>query len=135
MYEPIIDPMIFYWMDVLSKVQTLPIPLAFLSLISVCVAGMAYIEYSDEQNIVYKVGKRLSCVFILLFLISLPLSFFIPDKDTMYKMLIAKQVTPHNIQVTRETAEKLIDTIGEKLDKVADKATDKVVRVVQEVKK
>lgn len=135
MYEPIIDPMIFYWMDVLSKVQTLPIPLAFLSLISVCVAGMAYIEYSDEQNIVYKVGKRLSCVFILLFLISLPLSFFIPDKDTMYKMLIAKQVTPHNIQVTGETAEKLIDTIGEKLDKVADKATDKVVRVVQEVKK
>lgn len=135
MYEPIIDPMIFYWMDVLSKVQTLPIPLAFLSLISVCVAGMAYIEYSDEQNIVYKVGKRLSCVFILLFLISLPLSFFIPDKDTMYKMLIAKQVTPTQHSSNRETAEKLIDTIGEKLDKVADKATDKVVRVVQEVKK
>lgn len=48
MYEPIIDPMVFYWMDVLSKVQTLPIALAFLSLISTCVAGIAYVEYSDE---------------------------------------------------------------------------------------
>lgn len=124
MYEPIIDPMIFYWMDVLSKVQALPITLAFLSLISTCVAGMAYVAYSNEQHIIYKVGKRLSCVFIFLFLISLPLSFFMPDKDTMYKMMIAKQITPHNLQIS-----------GDTVDKALDKITDKVVRVVQEAKK
>lgn len=124
MYEPIIDPMLFYWMDVLSKVQALPIPLAFLSLISTCVAGMAYVEYSNEQHITYKVGRRLSCVFISLFLISLPLSFFMPDKDTMYKMMIAKQITPHNLQIS-----------GDTVDKALDKITDKVVRVVQEAKK
>ena len=118
MYEPIIDPMLFYWIDIASKLQDLPIVLAFLTGVSLCVAGLAYKDYSTEQNIICKCGKILSCIFILLFLISLPLSFFMPDKDTIYKMLIAKQVTPHNLQVTGDTVDKALDKIAEKIIKV-----------------
>lgn len=42
----------------------------------------------------------------------------------MYKMLIAKQVTPHNLQVT-----------GETVDKALDKLAEKIINVTQEVKK
>lgn len=135
MYEPIIDPMVFYWMDVVSKLQLLPIAFAFMVFCTGFVTGIAHDDYSSEQNMVFKCGKVMTYLCVALLFISIPLSFFIPDKTTMSKMIAAKYMTPHNIQVTGETAEKLIETIGEKLDKVADKATDKVVRVVQEVKK
>ena len=34
-------------------------------------------------------------------------------------MLIAKQVTPHNLQVTGETVDKALDKVAEKIIKVA----------------
>lgn len=135
MYEPIIDPMVFYWIDLAEKLQIAPIGVAILGLLLALFLSCYFIEADLSTRQENKIQKIAVTIFSVLFIATSLLAFLIPSKDTMYKMLIAKQVTPHNIQVTGETAEKLIDTIGEKLDKVADKATDKVVRVVQEVKK
>lgn len=124
MYEPIIDPMIFYWMDILSNIQRLPILLLLPMVLCLGITALSHNEYKEDQNFVYKWGKIVSTSMIVLWLISIPVSFFIPTTDTMYKMLIAKQVTPHTLQVTGETAEVIVDKIS-----------DKLINVIQEVKK
>lgn len=124
MYEPIIDPMIFYWMDVLSNIKSLPYFLFILLVIFSGGACVTYTDYCKEQPPVHRVAKRIAICLLILCPISASLSFFIPSKDTMYKMLIAKQVTPHTLQVTGETAEVIVDKIS-----------DKLINVIQEVKK
>lgn len=124
MYEPIIDPMIFYWMDVLSNIKSLPYFLFILLVIFSGGACVTYTDYCKEQSPVHRVAKRIAICLLILCPISASLSFFIPSKDTMYKMLIAKQVTPHTLQVTGETAEVIVDKIS-----------DKLINVIQEVKK
>ena len=124
MYEPIIDPMIFYWMDILSNIQRLPILLLLPMVLCLGITALSHNEYKEDQNFVHKWGKIVSTSMIVLWLISIPVSFFIPTRDTMYKMLIAKQVTPHTLQVTGETAEVIVDKIS-----------DKLINVIQEVKK
>lgn len=124
MYEPIIDPMIFYWMDILSNIQRLPILLLLPIGLCLGITALSHNEYKEDQNFVHKWGKIVSTSMIVLWLISIPVSFFIPTTDTMYKMLIAKQVTPHTLQVTGETAEVIVDKIS-----------DKLINVIQEVKK
>lgn len=124
MYEPIIDPMIFYWMDILSNIQRLPILLPLPMVLCLGITALSHNEYKEDQNFVHKWGKIVSTSMIVLWLISIPVSFFIPTTDTMYKMLIAKQVTPHTLQVTGETAEVIVDKIS-----------DKLINVIQEVKK
>lgn len=124
MYEPIIDPMIFYWIDILSNIQRLPILLLLPMMLCFGITALSHNEYKEDQNFVHKWGKLLSTFMVILWLISIPVSFFIPTTDTMYKMLIAKQVTPHTLQVTGETAEVIVDKIS-----------DKLINVIQEVKK
>lgn len=120
MYEPIIDLMIFYWIDILEKAGRLP-PLTLLGgflggvfILIVCTLR----DCTDKQ-----LGKYLGtwgAFVIVSFLILCLVNVFIPSKDTMYKMMIAKQVTPHNLQVTGETVDKL---------------AEKIINVTQEVKK
>lgn len=124
MYEPIIDPMVFYWMDVLSKVQYIPLLLFWPVLISVSLTFVTYSKYNEEQSLPHKWSKRISLPLLIIFFISIPVALFIPSTETMYKMLIAKQVTPHTLQVTGETAEVIVDKIS-----------DKLINVIQEVKK
>lgn len=124
MYEPIIDPMIFYWMDILGKLPILPTLLLIPTILCCVVAGISYNEYREDQSSMYKWGKILSIFMVVLLFISIPVAFFTPSKETMYKMLIAKQVTPHTLQVTGETAEVIVDKIS-----------DKLINIIQEVKK
>lgn len=124
MYEPIIDPMVFYWMDILEKVRDLP-PLIMLGgLLGTffLVISCALMDCTEKQVTKY-IGSW-GALIIVLVIISGLVSIFIPSKDTMNKMLIAKQVTPHNLQVT-----------GETVDKAIDKVVEKIIKITQEVKK
>lgn len=121
MYEPIIDPMIFYWIDLVSKLPAI-----------VCLTGLAAMVFGtftlfsykdwrdkDEQDTDHKIMKGLTKITTILFCIAALLGFFLPNENTIYKMWIAKQVTPHNLQVTGETIDKVIE---------------KIIKVSQEVK-
>lgn len=126
MYEPIIDPMIFYWIDLADQLPSLVI------LSGILTAGLALFtadsyeahRESDDQPQEYKTFKKATKIATVFFCVFGLLSFFTPSKDTMYKMLIAKQVTPHNLQVT-----------GETVDKALDKVVEKIIKITQEVKK
>lgn len=51
MYEPIIDPMIFYWMDILEKVRDLPPALLFVGILGAVLLVLicAFMDCTDKQ--------------------------------------------------------------------------------------
>jgi hypothetical protein len=124
MYEPIIDPMIFYWIELVEKLQLAPIYVGMLGVLLVCSLPLYLMEADLPTSQENKIIKIAITIFSVLFIATSLLAFLAPSKDTMYKMLIAKQVTPHNLQVT-----------GETVDKALDKVVEKIIKVTQEVKK
>lgn len=124
MYEPIIDPMIFYLIELVEKLQLAPIFVLFMGVLF----GFSLLLYLMEADLPTskenKIIKIAITIFGVLFITTSLLAFLAPSKDTMYKMLIAKQVNPHNLQVT-----------GETVDKALDKVVEKIIKVTQEVKK
>ena len=124
MYEPIIDPMIFYLIELVEKLQLAPIFVLFMGVLF----GFSLLLYLMEADLPTskenKIIKIAITIFGVLFITTSLLAFLAPAKDTMYKWLIAKQVSPHNLQVT-----------GETVDKALDKLAEKIINVTQEVKK
>ncbi|WP_293662959.1 hypothetical protein [uncultured Phascolarctobacterium sp.] len=119
MYEPIIDPMVFYWIDLVEKLQLTPICVVMLGLLLTFFLSLYFIEADLSTKQENKIQKIVITIFSVLFIATSLLAFLAPSKDTMYKMLIAKQVTPHNLQVTGETVDKALDKVAEKIIKVA----------------
>ena len=124
MYEPIIDPMIFYWRELVEKLQLAPICVGMLGVLLACSLPLYLMEADLPTSQENKIIKIAITIFSVLFIATSLLAFLAPSKDTMYKMLIAKQVTPHNLQVT-----------GETVDKALDKVVEKIIKTTQEVKK
>lgn len=120
MYEPIIDPMIFYLIELVEKLQLAPIFVLFMGVLFGFSLTLYLMEADLPTSKENKIIKIAITIFGVLFITTFLLAFLAPSKDTMYKMLIAKQMTPHNLQVTGETIDKL---------------AEKIINVTQEVKK
>lgn len=110
MSEPIISPWIFYYIELLGKLSSLVnlgLILSFL-VILLYLNPNEDVEDSIQFKRVCKFLAGISCILLFLFII-------IPDRDTAYKMLVAKYVTQENIE-----------NLGDNLDKVADKVVEKI---------
>jgi len=94
MNEAIISPWFFYWVDIISNVKGLTIALmvccTLASLISVCV----YFENFFDNKVIKARALKCFCVFLPLALICTFIMVFTPSSDALYKMMIAKSVTP-----------------------------------------
>ena len=111
--EPLVNPWLFYFVHVADGIKALAVLAgAFCILIgSICVLAYAD-DCSTTGEYDLKIGKR-----ILLFgIISLVVSVFIPNENTIYKMIAAYLVTPDNISTfengTLEFVEKLAEAIA-----------------------
>lgn len=124
MNEPIISPWIFYWMDVLTSIKNFPQHLVLgaliLFLIFVVVVVMTLMgEGNDEVDAkmarVLSVAKRITIGYLTVFAFFTVVSTFIPNQETMYKMLITSQVTPNNVEYLKNevkaTGQGLVDSI------------------------
>lgn len=112
MYEPIIDPMVFYWMDLVGKLPGITF-MSFMIFATCTVCSYGSRRGKKEQDEEHKALKRLTKISTIIFCIVALLTFLLPSESALYKMLIAKQVTPHNLQVTGETVDKLAEKIIE----------------------
>ena len=114
MSEPIISPWIYYFIGLLGKLSSLVNLGLILSFAGAFLVILLYLNPHEDvkDSIQFKrIGKYLggiSCILLFLFII-------IPDRDTAYKMLVAKYVTQENIE-----------NLGDNLDKVADKVVEKI---------
>lgn len=116
MNEPIINPWIFYFIDLSTSIVVASTFLAILSIILTIVCFVVYNETynQDTKDKTKKYSKNLGIAFIIF----LVLSTFIPSKETCYKMLIASNITKENITTT-----------GEAINEVLDKAVEKIIRI------
>ena len=118
MNEPIINPWIFYSLGVLRNVNIVLLICFILLAVGAAVGAAIFIassEYEREQYI--DKGKSFGRVAAII----LALCIFVPSEKTVYQILIARQITPGNIEKAGESAEKIVGKIAEKVIEASEK--------------
>lgn len=117
--KPIINPWLFYLVDVIGNFKSACFVL--LLLIVIGFGATVLIEIGDsvdelklelDEVKVIKTLKRMVVVGILL----MTFNMLLPSKETCYKMMIASQITDNNIQKAEDTIKESVDYIFEKIN-------------------
>ena len=107
----IINPAVFYWLHAIDCARTTAIIFFALSFVASTILLGAVIGdwcYDDEDTQKCRVWLR-RCVWITI--ICLLIMIFVPDKNTMTEMLIAKYATYENAEWTIDSVKGLVDYI------------------------
>lgn len=117
--EPIINPLWFYLIDVVDGVNFTSTLMLFVSLIALAIISFGtlfcWLEDTLEENEKKSYFKYLKLV-LKVIVPCVIITIFTPCSDTIYKMIIADNITPHNIEVVGDTIEGGIDYIFEKIN-------------------
>ena len=118
----IIDPAVFYWINVLATLQTLfAIVGAFLSVAGIVFEAIdhkwdakaaEYVEVIDHyQTAIAKTLLKWAKITSVLGIIFVIASIFIPGKVTSIEMLVARTATFDNVNMTVDGIKELVDYI------------------------
>lgn len=114
----IIDPQVFYWMNIFGILQTVfaifggIFAAAFVGLTIGYVYNSWEVKQGYESNLLYK--KECKKWAIITGIICLPLitaAIFIPGKTTSIEMLVAKTATFDNVNWTVQQVKEVVDYI------------------------
>ena len=101
--EPIVSPWLIYIAD---KADVLYSILALLAIFSTCGFVFAMIPTVTEDHTDYeaeRILKRVKRISIVVFIISMLALVFVPNSQTVYKMLGASYLTPDNVNQVVDT--------------------------------
>ena len=122
---PIINPWIFYLIDVLNGLRKVSVVAIFMTIIMLICIGIVIAWFKSEDSFYHnednasttkaliQVLKKLSivlCITTSVFIVT-------PSEETMYKMLVAQYVTYENVDKATESIKEGVDYIFKKLDK------------------
>lgn len=117
--EPIINPLWFYLIDVVDNINLICMTMLVIAfivsgfiLLSMFIFASEGCIVEDEKRAFFKYIKISLKVIIPCIIIT----SFTPSSDTIYKMIIADNITPHNIEVVGDAVEGGIDYIFEKIN-------------------
>lgn len=121
--EPIISPWFFYFADMADGVILLS---SLLSLGLIATSSFMFLEevsaeYDGFSKDLRKTNKKLFMLGVILALIAL----FTPDSSTIYKMELARQITPNNIEQLSNATDKAMDTLIGKIVEAGKKMREK----------
>lgn len=118
MNEQIINPMLFYLIDLASSVEIVAIILVILCgiAISINVTVMA-IEELEPEDVSPTARKIIKGAFVTA-IVSALLITVIPNEKTMYTMVASTFLTKENIDKTQEEIKETIDYIFDKVEEV-----------------
>ena len=126
--QPIISPSIFYWFEIISNLKTLLSILFSLSCVGLVFCIVSFIAMLVEEELEIHTGKIIKklCKFctIITSIFGL-LSIFIPSKETLMTMIVAKYVTPDNITAVGGTIEESVSSIATEIIRLVEAASDK----------
>ena len=108
MNDYIINPSWFYWANVLGLLQSVLFAFGCV-VISACIIGIISIIVDDwicGDKAYKKIRKALIIAGILILV-----ACFIPSKDTMYQMMIAKYITHENLTISVDAVKDAVDYI------------------------
>lgn len=107
----IINPSIFYWMNVLDSVRGVALIILLLSIACLIIALILYFIDVDEEDEVAKIYRKLMFISGIITVINIIIIIFIPDKRTSMEMLIARTATYENTQLTVQGIKEIVDYI------------------------
>ena len=114
----IIDPMWFYWLQVVDGIQGVFFVVAILSAIALITCGIvAFVLYTDDcyEDESKKIAKCLKPT-VLILVVSMLLVVFIPSKKTLIEMEVAKYATYSNVESVKEQIKDAADYILDRLE-------------------
>lgn len=109
----IINPMWFYWINVTHVIR-------IIAIFIVVFGGMALVigfilklgnEEYGEKDADYRAGKYLVKISFVPTIVSLLLCIFLPNKETLIEMQVAKLATVENAQWTLDAIKSAVDYI------------------------
>lgn len=107
----VINPMIFYWLQVVDVVWTLAVVVMIVCVLLIMLMTVATIDcFNDEES---KRCKRIRKIAIIIGLCCLAIMIFLPNKDTALAILISKLATKDNVNLTLEGVKKAVQYIIE----------------------
>lgn len=124
----IINPSWFYWLQLLSDIKIIITVISALitaglivAIIAACVnysMGYRYRNNIDEDGVAldpdwsnYLLAKKFVKILFPITIVSLIISIFIPSKETLISMMIAKYATKENLSMTVEGIKSAVDYI------------------------
>lgn len=110
----IINPSIFYWMNVLDSVRGVATVTLLISVACLVIALILYfvdVDEEEEENESTKEYRKLIFISGIITVISIIIIIFIPDKRTSIEMLIARTATYENAQLTVQGIKEIVDYI------------------------
>ena len=114
----IINPWIFYLINILENIMVTGIVLFVILVVTAIVMGVMVFDpaesVSDEKKKLFK--KLLKRVVIPIVVVCTLAITFIPSEKTMYTMLVSSYVTTDNLETATEVIQDGVDYIFDKLD-------------------
>ena len=126
--EPIIAPSTFYWFEIISNLKIFLSILFGLSCVGLVFCIVSFIAILVEEELETHTGKIIKklCKFCTIITSIFGLLFiFIPSKETLMTMIVAKYVTPDNITAVGGTIEESVSSIATEIIRVVEAASDK----------
>ena len=108
----IINPMWFYWINVADTLRLVVSIAFFISVAAALVAAIIAVVNSDwkedgEYQLSVKVFKRMIILFVILCVVLV----FLPSKNTLIEMQIARYATQENAELTIDVIKSAVDYI------------------------
>lgn len=119
----IINPIWFYLIDVLKNLKSCLSAVKIISAIALVIISAFFIDelFLAEDDIegdgeqIKNIKKTIKKLFIVV-IASASLNLFIPNEETFYKMIIAKNVTYENLDKASEVIKDSVDYIFDKMN-------------------
>ncbi len=118
METPIISPWIFYLAGVCDELKGVSCVLFVIALVVTLVFGIGGHRESNEEN--RKDFLTITKGAFTLLVVTLSIILFVPSKDTVYKMVVARFVTYERLEQTKDS----LDTVFERIVDAAVKAKE-----------
>lgn len=125
--EPIISPWFFYFLNCVNNIWGISLVLAItsgvLALIIFIAVMCEYDEYGSENFSEYwkRYDKKFINKAILICVFGTIITVFVPSKETMIEMAVAKNVTEKNVELAKDTVKSMIDYTIESVTKLSNK--------------
>ncbi len=117
--EPIVDPMLFYWIGVCDDAKIVAVVVSMLLLV-IGVFGQAFCNDFDMK--IPKWFFKLVWVLVVIFGLC---SVFVPTSRTLTQMLVARNVTPDNLKVVQGVAVDARDSLKADIIDIIRAVTEK----------
>lgn len=104
----VIDPL---WIYLIGLVETLKPTLGFLSIVSIILAVVILGTSADEETDIKKSCLKVSKILVISSIILGMAYVFVPSKETVIQMLIAKNVTVDRVQIATDVVQNIYKDI------------------------